>query len=184
MNTPCALVVPEVWPKPSPAPLPDSVTAAFGTRLPWASSTVTVSVVVDTPSAVTDPGLATRVEVVADGAPGLNVTEVVSCTLPSVAVIVSVCANVEASVVVNTPFALVVPEIVPKLFAEPLPDSVTAAFGTDCRASSTVTVSVVVETPSAVTDRRGSPPGSRWSPTARPDRTSPKSIPARRLRSR
>ena len=113
-----------------PAPLPDSVTAAFETRLPWASSTVTVSVVVDTPSAVTDPGLATSVEVVADGAPGLNVTEVDSCTLPSVAVIVSVCANVEASVVVNTPFALVVPEIVPKLFAVPLPDSVTAAFGT------------------------------------------------------
>ena len=40
----------------SPVPLPDSVTAAFGTRLPWASSTVTVSVVVDAPSAVTDPG--------------------------------------------------------------------------------------------------------------------------------
>ena len=41
--------------------------------------------------------------------------EVVSCTLPSVAVIVSFCANVEASVVVNTPFALVMPEMVQKL---------------------------------------------------------------------
>jgi hypothetical protein len=48
-------------------------------------------VVVDTPSAVTERGLVTRVEVVADGAPGLNVTEVDSSTLPSVAVIVSVC---------------------------------------------------------------------------------------------
>ena len=46
--------------------------------VPSASSTVTVSVVVDTPSAFTDPGVATSVEVVADGAPGLNVTEVVS----------------------------------------------------------------------------------------------------------
>ena len=108
---------------------------------------------VDTPSAVTDPGLATSVEVVADGAPGLNVTEVNSCTLPSVAVMVSVCANVDASVVVNTPLALVVPEMVPKLFAVPLPDSVTAVSAIALPwASSTVTVSVVVDTPSAVTD--------------------------------
>ena len=105
------------------------------------------------PSAVTDPGVATRVEVVADGAPGLNVTEVDSCTLPSVAVMVSVCATVEASVVVNTPCALVMPEIVPKLLPVPLPDSVTAVFGTRLPwASSTVTVSVVVDIPSAVTD--------------------------------
>src|SRR4029077_20030472 len=118
-----------------------------------ASSTVTVKVVVETPSAVTDPGEATRVEVVAEGAPGLKVTDVVSCTLPSVAVMVSVWATVEASVVVNTPCALVVPEIVPKLFAVPLPDSVTAAFETRLPwASSTVTVRVVVATPSAVTD--------------------------------
>ena len=83
----------------------------------------------------------------------MKVTDVVSCTLPSVAVMVSVCASVEASVVVNTPFASVVPEMVPKLLFEPLPDSVTAAFGTRLpSASSTVTVSVVAETPSAVTE--------------------------------
>lgn len=66
VNTPCALVVPEVAPKTSPAPLLDSVTSVPPTALPWASSTVTVSVVVDTPSAVTDPGLATKVEVAAE----------------------------------------------------------------------------------------------------------------------
>ena len=90
VNTPFALVVPEIVPKLFAVPLPASVTAAFETRLPWASSTVTVRVVVETPSAVTDPGVATRVEVVAEGAPGLKVTDVVSCTLPSVAVMVSV----------------------------------------------------------------------------------------------
>ena len=44
----------------------DSVTAAFGIRLPLASSTVTVTVVVATPSAVTEVGLAATVDFVAD----------------------------------------------------------------------------------------------------------------------
>ena len=91
-------------------------------------------------------------EVVAEGAPATKLTEVCSCTLPSVAVMVSVCASVEASVVVNTPLALVVPETVPKLLLDPLADSVTAVPATALPlASFTVTVSVVVEVPSAVT---------------------------------
>ena len=146
-------MVPEIAPKLFAVPLPDSVTAVPATALPWASSTVTVSVVVETPSAVTDPGLATRVEVVAEGAPGSKVTEVVSCTPPSVAVMVSVLSHRRGQRGCEHALALVVPEIAPKLLPEPLPDSVTAAFGTRLPwASSTVTVSVVVDTPSAVTD--------------------------------
>ena len=45
---------------------------------------------------------------------------------------VSVCATVEASVVMNTPFALVMPEMVPKLL-RPAARQRSAAFGTDCR---------------------------------------------------
>ena len=64
-------------------------------------------------------GLATRVEVVAEAwCPRLKVTGVVSWALPSVAVMVSVaCAEVDDSVVVNTPCALVVPEVAPKMIA-------------------------------------------------------------------
>ena len=65
---------------------------------------------------------------------------------------VSVCASVEASVVVNTPLASVVPEMAPKLLLDPLADSVTAVPATALPlASFTVTVSVVVEVPFAVT---------------------------------
>ena len=94
----------------------DSVTAAFGIRLPLASSTVTVTVVVATPSAVTEVGLATTDDLVAEAAvPAVKATAVVSSALPSVAVMVSLaCAEVEDSVVVNTPCALVVPVVAPK----------------------------------------------------------------------
>ena len=47
-------------------PVLDSVTAAFGMRLPLASSTVTVTVVVATPSAVTVVGLAATVDFAAE----------------------------------------------------------------------------------------------------------------------
>ena len=102
--------------------------------------------------AVTVAGLATILDVVAEGAPATKLTVVVSCTLPSVAVMVSVCASVEASVIVNTPLALVVPETAPNVLLDPLADSVTVvpAMGLPL-ASFTVTVSVVVEVPSAVT---------------------------------
>ena len=102
--------------------------------------------------AVTVAGLATILDVVAEGAPATKLTVVVSCALPSVAVMVSFCTTVEASVVVNTPLALVVPETAPNVLLDPLADSVTVvpAMGLPL-ASFTVTVSVVVEVPSAVT---------------------------------
>ena len=85
-------MVPVIGANVSPNPLADSVTAVPATALPLASSTVTVSAVVDVPFAVTEPGLVTMVDLVADGAPvaATNVTEVFSCALPSVAVMVSV----------------------------------------------------------------------------------------------
>ena len=97
-------------------PVLDSVTAAFGMRLPLASSTVTVTVVVATPSAVTVVGLATTVDFAAEAVvPAVKATVVVSWAPPSVAVMVSLaCAEVEDSVVVNTPCALVVPVVAPK----------------------------------------------------------------------
>src|SRR5258708_27903386 len=123
-NTPLALVVPEIAPKLLLEPLPDSVTAVPATELPWASSTVTVSRVVETPSAVTVGKLATMLEVVAEGPPATKLTEMCSCTLPSVAVMVSFCACVEASVVVKTPVALAAPHQAPELLLYPLPHGV------------------------------------------------------------
>src|SRR6185312_678585 len=152
VNTPLALVVPEMVPNELFEPLPDSVTAVSVTGLPLASLTVTVSVVVDLPSAVTVGELATMLEVVAEGAPDTKLTEVVSFRVPAVAVMVSFCAEVEANVVVNWPLALVVPDMAPNVLLEPLPDSVTAELLTGLPlASLTVTVSVVTEVPSAVT---------------------------------
>ena len=131
VNTPLALVVPLIVPNVLSEPLADSVTAVFGDR-------IAVGVLdrhrqrggCDTRRRSPLAGLATSVDVVAEAAaPATNVTDVVSWTLPSVAVIVSVCAKVEARVVVNTPLALVVPLIVPNVLSEPLADSVTAVFG-------------------------------------------------------
>ncbi len=70
VNTPLALVVPEMAPKLLLDPLPDSVTAVPATALPLASFTVTVRVVVEVPSAVTVGELATMLEVAAEGPPG------------------------------------------------------------------------------------------------------------------
>ena len=53
VNTPCALVVPETVPKLFGGAAGRQRHGRVETRLPWASSTVTVSVVVETPSAVT-----------------------------------------------------------------------------------------------------------------------------------
>ena len=95
----------------------------------------------------------------AEAAPGIKVTEVVSCTLPSVAVMVSVCATVEASVVVNTPW---------HWWSRRSSRSCCGAAARQRHgrvrnrwpwASSTVTVSVVVEVPSAVTDTGASNQG-------------------------
>jgi len=133
--------------------LPEPLTAVPATALPLASSTVTIRVVSDTPFAVTDAGLATIVDVADETGPATNVTDVVSWALPSVAVTVSVCATVDASVAVNTPLALVVPVIGVNVLPDPLADSVTAVPATALPlASSTVTVRVVSDVPFAVTD--------------------------------
>jgi hypothetical protein len=78
---------PVVAPNTSPVPVEARVTAASGTRLPSASSTVTVTVVVATPFAATVAGAAATLEVAAEAAPELTV--VVSWTAPSPAVMVS-----------------------------------------------------------------------------------------------
>src|SRR5580700_9188312 len=136
-----------------PDPLADSVTIVPATALPLASSTVTVSAVVAVPFAVTDPGLATMLDLVAAGAPATKVTEVFSWAPPSVAVTVSVCATVDASVAVNTPEALVVPVIGANVLPDPLADSVTVDPATALPlASSTVTVSAVDDVPLAVAE--------------------------------
>jgi hypothetical protein len=66
VKTPLALVVPETARKLLLEPLPDSVTAVPATGLLWASSTVTVSVLVEVPLAVTVAGLATMLDLVAE----------------------------------------------------------------------------------------------------------------------
>ena len=76
VNTPEELVVPVIGAKVLPEPVADSVTAVPATALPLASSTVTVRAVVDVPFAVTDPGDATMVDLLADGVPATNDTEV------------------------------------------------------------------------------------------------------------
>ena len=77
-NTPAALVTPDTAPNTSPELLLDSITAVFGTALPCASFTVTVSVAAVTPSAVRDAGLATMLDFVAEGPPATIVTAAVS----------------------------------------------------------------------------------------------------------
>ncbi len=68
-------------------PVLDSVTAAFGMRLPLASSTVTVTVVVATPSAVTVVGLAATVDLAAEAvAFSVNTIEVLVPILPAASV--------------------------------------------------------------------------------------------------
>lgn len=78
--------------------------------MPWASSTVTVSVVVLEPLAVKLLGLAASVVLVDTGAPATKVTLAVSTMDPMVAVILFTSAVVEAMVVVYVPEAPVLPE--------------------------------------------------------------------------
>ena len=78
VNTPSALVVPVIGVvNVLPVPLAVSVTVASGMRLPLASSAVTVSSVVDVPSAATVDGEAVNDDVVCETAP------VVKSTSPS-----------------------------------------------------------------------------------------------------
>lgn len=84
------------------------------------SFTVTVTVVVLVPLAVTMPGATPTLEVAVAGAPATNVTVAVGAREPTVAVNALIWAVVEASVAVNTPEALVVPEAAgPKVLALP-----------------------------------------------------------------
>jgi hypothetical protein len=122
VNTPDALVVPLDGVKVLPVPELARLTAWPEMRFPWASFTVTVTVVVLEPSAVTDAGLAVTVEVVLLGAPATNVTDAVLLNAAMVAVTVSLCAVVEANVAVKTPEALVLPLVgVNVLFVPVLP---------------------------------------------------------------
>ena len=67
VNTPAELVVPVIGANVLPKPVADQRHSGTGNRMPLASSTVTVRAVVDVPLAVTDPGLATRLEFAAEG---------------------------------------------------------------------------------------------------------------------
>ena len=86
-----------------------SVTLAPGTGLLLTSLTVTVIVLVATPSAKTLVGLATTVEVPALGASAVNVSVCVWVidTPPATALIIAVPVVVEETVPVVTPEALV-----------------------------------------------------------------------------
>src|SRR3954468_341917 len=116
-----------------------------------------VMVEVVTPSAVTEPGAADTADCAAVTGPTVNVTAAVCVTVTesvvSVAVYVVDSATVSLTVNVATPEAFVVPETV--VIVEEPPDfaSVTVLPGTGCDwASFSVTVTVEVVTPLAVTD--------------------------------
>jgi len=94
------------------APREEARVAVFPlTGLPLPSRSVTVMVNVATPSAVTVAGLAVTVDVVADTAPAVKVTDavcvIVTVSVVSVAVIVLVPAVVDRTVPVVCPFASV-----------------------------------------------------------------------------
>lgn len=100
VKIPAAFVVPDSGEIVLDVPVLPTETLWLGTGLPWASFTVTVSVACATPSAVNVFGLATSDDVTLFGEPATNVTAAVALATPIVAVIVSVCARVEESVVV------------------------------------------------------------------------------------
>lgn len=152
-NMPEALVLPLTGERVLLEPLLARVTAWPDMRLPCASLTVTVNVVVLVPSAVADVGDAATLEVAALGAPGINETLVVATTEPIVAVTVLLCATDDDRVAENTPEALVVPETGEKVLPEPVLLKLTVCPATGLLlASLTVTFRVVVLTPSAVTE--------------------------------
>jgi hypothetical protein len=108
--------------------------------------TVIVEVVV--PSAVIEVGLAVIVEVDALSGPGTKVTLVETGVPAIVAVIVSFCATVDASVAVNIPLPLVGPDAGVKVLAVPDPDSTTVSPEmTFPNASFAVTVRPIVAVP-------------------------------------
>ncbi len=135
--------------------LDDRVTVAPGTGLLFVSRTVTVMVLVVVPSATTLVGLAATVEVVAEGAPAVNVMLAVwvIVTLFATAVITALPDTKDLTVATNCPLPFVVPETGVIVSVPPrLDDSVTLA--PEIRllfVSRTVTVIVLVAVPSATT---------------------------------
>ena len=106
----------------------DSVTAALGIRLPLASSTVTVTVVVATPSAVTVVGLAATVDFAAEAAAfSANTTGVLVPVLPAASV--SLATMLWLPLPDSVTLALQLPSLatvaVPSGVALPLSNSVT-----------------------------------------------------------
>ncbi len=153
---PLAFVVPEGCTIVSVTPREElNVAVAPGTGLLFASRTVTVIVETATPSATTLVGFATTVDVVADGAPAVNVmlAVCVMVTPPATAVITAVPDVNEVTVAINCPLAFVVPlagvsvSVVPRF-----DDNVTLAPDTKLLFTSrTVTVIVLVDVPLATT---------------------------------
>ncbi len=153
---PLAFVVPEGCTIVSVAPrLDDKVAVAPGTGLLLLSRTVTVIVDVVVPSATTLVGLAATVEVVADGAPAVNVMLAVwvIVTPPATAVITAVPEVNDVTVAINCPLAFVVPLAGVSVSVAPrLDESVTLAPDTKLLFTSrTVTVIVLVAVPLATT---------------------------------
>jgi len=117
------------------------------------------SVVVELPFAVTTPGLATNSESERLTPPGVNVTDTVSVTLPTLAVTLFVSAFVDVSVALNVPSAAVTPlalvsVVCPAVNRFPLPLAVTVTLfplSAFPLASVTVAVIVVDVVPSATT---------------------------------
>jgi hypothetical protein len=157
--------VPVVWPLASVAATGCVTVPSVAARLTvlpltgllFASRKITVIVDVATPSAVTVVGLAVTVDVVADTAPTVNVTEAVWVTVivsvVSVAVIVAVPAVVEAIVPVVCPAASVAAAGGVSVSMPPRDEArLTALPATGLPlASRSVTVIVDVATPSATT---------------------------------
>ena len=119
------------------------------------SRTVTVMVLVVVPSATTLVGLAATVEVVAEGAPAVNVILAVwvIVTPPATAVITAVPEVNDVTVAVNTPLAFVVPEADVRVSVVPREElRFTVAPDTKLLFTSrTVTVTVEVDVPFATT---------------------------------
>ena len=107
--TPPEVVFPLAAPKVLEVPLLLRVSARNGTRLLNASRRVTVTAVVELPSATTPLGDSTSADVAVTGAPATKVTLVWGAAEPAVNVIVFPSALLERSVTVSCPFASVVP---------------------------------------------------------------------------
>ena len=106
---PALVVVPAAEPNTSDMPVLVSPITAFGTALAYASSTETVTLAPDAPSATKALGDTAMAERLAFGLPATNTTARVSTTVPDVAAIVFASALVEVIAEAYKPLALVAP---------------------------------------------------------------------------